>query len=325
MNKSIDKTSLIYGILAFLICFSLVPLLGNTVPNQQRGAKPTSTKLPGSRAEVYKTIDDVNLLIHIFEPKGLKPGQKRPAIVFFFGGGWRQGDPKQFAPHCQYLASRGMVAMTADYRVFNRHGTKAVTCVKDAKSAIRWIRRNSERLGIDPEKLGAGGGSAGGHLAAATGTLSKFDEPGEDLSISSVPDFMVLFNPATVLAPVEKVLPFDKSRMAELTARFGVKAEEISPYHNVDTGVAPTIIHHGTADKTVPFETAALFNEEMKRKGNRCELKSYEGAGHGFFNWGRSENKHFIETMQKTDKFLRSLGLLSGAETVKEFTLSSSS
>ena len=138
----------------------LAPL--GLLAQEKKGPYESGFELPGSRVEVYKTIGDVKLKIYIYEPKGHKAGAKRPAIVFFFGGGWRGGTPRQFLEHCRYLASKGMVAMTVDYRVSSRQGTKPVHCVRDGKSAVRWIRQNADRLGIDPDRVVSGGGSAGG-------------------------------------------------------------------------------------------------------------------------------------------------------------------
>ncbi len=115
---------------------------------QKKAAQPRQPlQFKGARSEVYKTIGDVALQMYIFEPAGHKAADRRPAVVFFFGGGWKGGTPKQFEHQCRYLASRGMVAMTADYRVSSRHGTKAVQCVTDGKSAVRWVRENAKRLG----------------------------------------------------------------------------------------------------------------------------------------------------------------------------------
>lgn len=285
----------------------------------RRAARPAPKSLPGSRAEIYKTIDDVELPIHIFEPAGHEAGDKRPAIVFFFGGGWASGTPAQFQPHCRYLASRGMVAMTAEYRVSRRHGVKAVSCLADAKSAIRWVRLNAEELGVDPRRIASGGGSAGGHLAAAVGTIDEFDEPGEDSAISSAPNAMVLFNPALVLAPLGDFSGREWDRLADFQERMGVEPERISPYHHVRPGQPPAIIFHGTNDTTVPYVTARLFAQKMNRLGNRCELVSFPGQGHGFFNYGRSENKYFVDTVTKMDAFLVSLGYLEGPATVEVF------
>ena len=249
----------------------------------------------------------MKLTLSIFEPaSGPKSG--RPAIVFFFGGGWSSGSPAQFEQQCRHLAERGMVAITADYRVASRHQVKPVACVADAKSAMRWVRANATRLGIDPRRIAAGGGSAGGHLAAATATLPGLDEPGEDTRVSAVPDAAVLFNPALVLAPMEGLaLEGFGTRVPE--ERLGTKPENLSPAHHVKRGAPPTIIFHGTADTTVPFATAEAFARVMKAAGNRCELVAYDGQPHGFFNFGRQGGK-YPETLAATDAFLVSLGWL---------------
>jgi acetyl esterase/lipase len=271
---------------------------------------PYPPQMEGAQVEVYKTAGNARLSIYIFNPPGHKAGARRPAMVFFFGGGWRSGSPRQFEQQCRYLSSRGMVAMAADYRVASRHDVKPIDCVRDAKSAIRWVRRNAPRLGIDPGRIAAGGGSAGGHLAAAAGVIAGLDEPGEDLQVSSRPDALVLFNPALVLAPVaglaRPVVP------AEARERFGAEPEEISPYHHLTKGAPPTIIFHGQADTTVPYATVEFFAKKSAALGNRCELVGFEGEQHGFFNYGRGGGQRYRETLAKTDEFLASLGYLEG-------------
>jgi len=154
-----------------------------------------SAKPEPTRSVVYKHASNTDLKLFIFEPEGHKSSDKRPAAVFFFGGGWNGGTPSQFYPHCEYLASRGMVAMAADYRVASRQKTSPFECVEDGKSAVRWIRQNACSLGIDPNRLAAGGGSAGGHVAAATGNLPGLDSKEEDKNVSSKPNALLLFNP----------------------------------------------------------------------------------------------------------------------------------
>jgi len=122
---------------------------------------------------VYKTIGEVELKLHIFEPPERDAKELSPAIVFFFGGGWVGGTPKQFYHQCEHFSSRGMVAISAEYRVKNKHGTTPFECVADGKSAIRWVRANVGRLGVNPNKIIAGGGSAGGHVAACTGVIDS--------------------------------------------------------------------------------------------------------------------------------------------------------
>jgi acetyl esterase/lipase len=252
----------------------------------------------------------VKLNVYIFTPKDHKPNDQRAAAVFFFGGGWKSGTPKQFEQQCKHLASRGMVAMSADYRVLTRHGTKAKECVADAKSAIRWVRQEAERLGVDPNRIVAAGGSAGGHIAACTGTIEGFEESGEHTSISSKPNAMALFNPALALARIDGEPPLKADVLPTLPERMGVDPKELSPYHHVHTGVPPTIIFHGKADETVLYRSAEKFAYAMKRVGNRIELHGYSGQPHGFFNYGRSQNEYYDKTLAALDAFLVSLDYL---------------
>jgi len=127
---------------------------------QDRGA-PYLPQMRDAKVEVYKTIGDTKLSLYIFNPPGHTAALRRPAIVFFFGGGWRQGSPDQFEAQCRELASLGMVAISADYRVFSRNQSNVLDSVRDAKSAIRYIRENAQRFGIDPQRIAAGGGSSG--------------------------------------------------------------------------------------------------------------------------------------------------------------------
>jgi acetyl esterase/lipase len=247
--------------------------------------------LPGSRIEVYKTIGNVKLNAYIYEPKNHEEGDSKPAIVFFFGGGWRGGTPGQFHPHCTELSQRGLVAITVDYRVLNRQKATPQQCVSDAKSAIRWTRKNAKRLGIDPKKIIAAGGSAGGHLAAAAGVVPGFDEKGEDLKISSVPNAMAIYNPAVMLAPLGEKDLLGPEKTASIAERCGGNPDAISPIHHVRKGLPPTIIFHGTADEAVPYPTVVYFSKLMNEAGNRCELNGFKDQPHGFFNSGRRSTR----------------------------------
>ena len=212
----------------------------------------------------------MKLKLFIFNPKGHKPEDKTPAMVFFFGGGWQNGSPGQFQHHCRYLASRGMVAITADYRVGSRHKVKAVDCVRDAKSAVRYLRANAARLGIDPDRIAAGGGSAGAHIAACTGLIEGLDEPGEDAKISSRPNALVLVNPPAALAPFEGQPAADEPMLKQLEGRFGVEPKAISPAHHVQSAAPPTIQFFGTADRLL--SGGEYLHKQMKAAVYRSEL-----------------------------------------------------
>ncbi len=281
-------------------------------PDSLDAQRPYPPEMEGTTSEVYRTVGDVELRMYLCNPEGHTADDQRPAIVFFFGGGWRGGSPQQFLPHCRYLAERGMVAAVADYRVASRHGVTADECVKDAKSAVRWLRANADRLGIDSDRIAAGGGSAGGHLAAATATLPAHD-PDPD-GVSPVPNALVLFNPATVLAPVDgDPMPTEeeRERFAGLTERVGAPPESMSPYHHLREGLPPTILFHGQADETVPHSTADRFCRGLREHRARCDFVSYHNQGHGFFNFGRGEgeekNKWYEDTVSRMDGFLYSL------------------
>jgi acetyl esterase/lipase len=296
---------------------SLVVATSFSLAQEKKGNRAYPPELPGAKVETYKTIGDVKLNMYVYYPEGHKPTDKRPAIVFFFGGGWTNGSPTQFEEHCKYLAGRGMVAITADYRVASRQQVKAVSCVADAKSAIRFVRKEAARLGVDPGKIVAGGGSAGGHIAACTGTLEGFDESTEDKSISSVPNAMALFNPAIVLAPAPGLPNADEEKVTKLKDKMGTDPKALSPYHHVRKGAPPTIIFHGKADTTVPYKTAELFAQAMTDAGNKCTLVGYEGQSHGFFNHGRGGNEYYQKTVQALDDFLVAQGYLAAKSITK--------
>jgi acetyl esterase/lipase len=254
-----------------------------------------------SRVEeiVYKVIGKIKLKLTLYHPEesGMKPG-----IVFFGGGAWMVQDPKQFRPHSIDLARAGFLGATAEYRTSGQHGATPLESVRDAISTVRWLRLNSERIGLDPRRVAASGGSAGGHIAACAATLTGFDEEGEDTGISSVPDALVLYNP--VLDPADEYVSRHLLEREEVR-RMNVQLEEISPMRVIRPGVPPTIIFHGTEDQVVPFAQAERFKVLMEGVGSRCVLVPAEGEGHGFFNYRRS--KHWYrETMEATREFLHS-------------------
>jgi uncharacterized protein (TIGR03067 family) len=139
------------------------------------------------RTVTYKKTKETDLALHVHFPTDWKKEDKRPAIIFFYGGGWVAAIPRHFGPEAEHLASRGMVAARADYRAKELHGVTPDQCVQDAKSAIRWLRQNAGMLGVDPDRIVAAGDSAGGHIAACAGCCPGLEAAGENLTISSQP------------------------------------------------------------------------------------------------------------------------------------------
>jgi acetyl esterase/lipase len=226
------------------------------------------------------------------------PSKKSPAMVFFFGGGWTSGTIKQFEPQAIYFSKRGITCFLADYRVKDRQKTTPFEALKDAKSAIRFIREHAGELNIDTSKIIAAGGSAGGHLAAATALIADYNESTDNQYISSIPNALVLYNPV-----------FDNGPGGYGYERIGDAYKNFSPLHNIKSGAPPTIVFLGNKDHLIPVETAKHYKELMEKVKSRCELFLYEGQGHGFFNYKNLE--YYKKTVAETDMFLQSLGYLS--------------
>lgn len=261
---------------------------------------------PAGEPHVYKRVDDRELMLYVTKPAGWKQSDSRPAIVFFHGGGWTGGAPGQFTEHSKYLASRGMVCVQVQYRLLDKKGSEPpISCCRDARSAMRWVRSRSEELGIDPNRIASGGGSAGGHLAAFVGMVDGQDDPQDDQSISAKSNAMCLFNPV-----------FDNGPGGWGAKRVGDRFPEFSPFHNVSKDDPPGIVFLGSKDALVPVETAHQFRQKMNQVGVRVDVHIYEGMPHGFFNYGRSGNRPYYETVVAMDRFLASLGWLDGPPTL---------
>ena len=252
---------------------------------------------------LYKTTPQGELKLHLSFPTDWKASDKRPAIVFFFGGGWKSGSYLQFVAQSDYFASRGMVAASADYRIESIHHTTPDKCVEDAKSAVRYLRQHAAELGIDPDRVVASGGSAGGHIAACTALIDAFDAGTDDKSISARPNAMVLFNPALNIDELAE----ERKGSAEDKA----KAEAITPNRFIKAGTPPCIMFFGTADALK--KGADGYLAKARPLGLRAELWTAENQPHGFFNrapWAQV-------TARKADEFLVSLGYLKGEPTLK--------
>ena len=247
---------------------------------------------------LYKNTEEGELNLFVYKPLEFDIKKQYSCIVFFHGGGWNSGNPEQFDRQSRYFASRGMVAVSVEYRIRNVHGTSPIQAMEDAKSAIRFIRSNPKLLSIDSNKIAAAGGSAGGHLAAVAGNIDLFDNSNEDLTISSKPNLLILYNP--VLHNGRKWPLIDNPSNA-------------SPYDNIIKGAPPTIILTGTEDKIIPVELIENYKKRMESIGSRCDVIFYEGAEHAFFNRGQD----FIDTLYESDIFLKSNQYLSGPPTIK--------
>lgn len=281
----------------FLFLFTLTKVNGQA--NVALDTLPTSV--------VYKVINGDTLKMDIYHPEKILPHKEYPAIVFFFGGGWQGDTIDQFRAQAKYFRSRGMVTILVDYRVEEKHQTTPFDAVKDAKSAMRYLRKHATELHIDSDKIIASGGSAGGHLAAAASMLKGLNEEGEDTTISSKANALIMYNPV-----------IDNGPNGYGYERVGERYKEISPLHNIEEGAPPTIFFLGSKDRHIPVKTAYQYKNEMEKVGSRCEVIIYKNQSHGFFNKGRQEgDKCYIETTIAADEFLQSMNYLKGKPTIK--------
>ena len=247
---------------------------------------------------VYRTAGDRDLKLHIFRPTEADSAKLSPAILFFHGGGWNSGTPTQFYAQSQYFAKHGLVAISVEYRTYQSDATPPIVALLDAKAAMRYVHSHAGELNIDPHRIIATGASAGGQLAAALAVADRINEPDADLSVSTRPNALVLFNPVVDNGPngygFDRVEPY---------------WESFSPLHNVDDNHPPALFFLGTEDALIPVDTANAYKKAVEAAGSRMVLHLYEGASHGFFNESRSES-HYEDTTRKAHAFLYEQGIV---------------
>ena len=300
------KRSQLLGVLAGLLC-----LCGENVFAEKENREKYSWTLgfkPDKSIQFYQPEKGEPLKLDIFFPENHTSADKRGCIVFFFGGGWTSGSTEQFYGYAKYLASRGLVAISAQYRTKGSHKVTPRECVEDGKRAIRYVREHAKELGVDPDKIIASGGSAGGHVAAACAMCPKIDAT-PDSTVSCVPNALVLFNPVYDNGP----------------EGYGYKTvieywKDIAPFHNIRKGQPPAVVFFGSNDKCVPVSTVKAFEKQMVEAGNTCETHIYEGEAHGFFHISKGGRKMFEDVLVKADAFLVKHGYLTGPNTVAEWT-----
>jgi acetyl esterase/lipase len=228
----------------------------------------TPLTLPGAETFVYR--DPMRL--HVFKPKDWKAGDRRPAFVFFFGGGWTRGTPERSAGYARWAATLGMVGIAPDYRTRERFGTTPLESVADGRAAVRWIEDHADELGVDPARLVVGGSSAGGHVALWTAITHTPPGSAADEAPRRKPVALVLLSPVS-----------DTSMLAGYTPqRFGEHAEALSPLHQLDAKMPAVLVFHGDADTTVPQRQSIALREKLVAAGTVCELVRVPGGGHGF-------------------------------------------
>lgn len=292
---------------------ALKPLLTAqaTSPFEDLPDTPQQALALADKVLVYKTVDGVDLEMHVFLPKEPADGKLRPAILYIHGGGWVGGDPAVHALEGLTLAKRGMVVASIRYRLLGdgRKGIYSIAkspgdCLADAKSAMRFLRSRAAEFSIEPNRIAAGGGSAGGHLAAALNTIEGHDDPKDDLSISVKADALVLLYPAFDL------IDGWKGGMGSCR-KAGIDLKSFSPATLADKSFPPSLILVGNLDPVSPPKSNAAFLGRMKKEGVHVELFTYAGKEHKLFERSKAD-PHFQSYLIHLQRFFQDLGWLEG-------------
>jgi acetyl esterase/lipase len=249
---------------------------------------------------------DPQQVMDIVRPKDAS--QKHPAILCIHGGGFRAGSRKGYQALCIRLAKEGYVAATVDYRLAPKAPFPAA--VYDVKAAIRYLRANAAKLGIDPDKIGTMGGSAGGHLTlflGVTGNVPEFegDGPNKDQS-SKVQAVVSFYGPSDFTksygrsVDAAEVLPLFLGGDLEHAREMHLRA---SPLNWVTPDAAPTMAIQGTKDRYVNYEQSVWIIDRLLAVGVPAELETIPGADHGFK--GADEERAEVRMIEWFKKWLK--------------------
>ena len=266
----------------------------------------TPLTLPGAESSVFKKVGDVELRLHVVKPENWKASDKRACLVTFFGGGWNSGTPARSITYAKWAAKNGLVGVAPDYRTRNRFNTQPEDCVADGRAAVRWVQDHAAELGVDSAKIVVQGSSAGGHVAAWT----------------AIPDAVT---PDAASDPVPNPAPMGLILLWPVTdtgtngyggpKRFGndeTRANNLSVTGRMPAEMPPTLVFHGTADKTVKFENSKTFTDKMKANGNLCELIVFPDAPHTPNSSKEGEKGKVVKVKieEESLKFLEKMGLV---------------
>ncbi len=222
---------------------------------------------------VYATYGKREVKLDLYLP-AKSPAGKLPCIMVIHGGGWRSGNKQRFARFASRFAEKGFAAACIGYRL--RPEVEVGQCVEDVKASVRWVRANAAAHNIDPERIGAYGGSAGAHLAAMLGTSFKdkgLEGKGGNAKFSS-----------RVVAVVAMATPADLTGFARHVGVAEAKVKRISPVTHVDSDSARFLLIHARGDGIVRYRQSELLVQKLKAAKVAVKLAPVEGRSHAFWN-----------------------------------------
>jgi len=238
----------------------------------------------------YARVGAKSLRLDLYLPRR-DAGARLPVVVWIHGGGWRSGDKS--GTRAPEVLGEGYAVASINYRL--SHEATFPAQIHDCKAAIRWLRAHADRYGLDPERVGVWGSSAGGHLVALLGTSGDVAELEGDVGgnldqssrVQAVCDF---FGPADLLAVLEPGAwsSHGSPTSPESLLLGGPVAERVdlarfaSPVTHASADDPPFLIVHGDQDPVVPFDQSVRLHRALTAVGVESTLYVVKGAGHGF-------------------------------------------
>jgi acetyl esterase len=254
--------------------------------------------------KIFKTVGGYKLEAHIFYPDNLNNNEKRPAIVIYHGGGFVLGNPSWAFDKAKKYADKGMIAISAQYRLSNFRDITPLDAIQDAKDLMIWLRENADSLKIINDKIAVSGWSVGGQLCA---TLAVFVDTLSDLKINTSPNALLLTSPGTGTG----------GWFTELLNGADVNPADFSPADHIRKGLPPTIILQGRDDTVTPLEDVQLFHDRLVAYDNYCEIWIYDNVGHLFTptslgdnGWPRPDTEVQKQADLRAEEFLTKFGFI---------------
>lgn len=239
---------------------------------------------------VYGRAGDQDLQLDIY---GADPKQKRPAIIMLHGGGWVGGSRNDMGIIASTFSQRGYVCFPISYRLVKGDKNRYPAQIDDVQQAVRWIRAHADDYGVNPQKIGVLGASAGAHLAALLGTTDTRDNSIPELSrySSRVQCVVDLYGPMdfTSFADAPVIDAEQRSEGMRLVAGFlgplpenAKNYKDASPITHIDSKTAPFLIFHGAKDTLVPLVQSQQMDEALRKAGIESKLIVFPNVGHGY-------------------------------------------
>ena len=282
------------------IALLFVALLAFPLRAQEPGAGSSTVKENVS----YGSGNDSELRLDVYQPA--EPGTKlRPAVVLIHGGGWTSFDKSTMRTMGQFLARFGFVAFSVDYRLFKGPSNRWPAQLDDVQRAVCWIRANAAVYGVNPERIGAFGHSAGAQLAALLGMEDTRDNSDSALAKYSSRVQAVV----DVSGPTDFTTDHDSEGIQFLTQFFGAEYakhpevwRDASPAFRVSKGDAPFLIVHGTKDQNVPIAQAQKLFEKLQTAGVPASLVKVDDVH--TFRTPEARRQLAVETLAFFNRYL---------------------